>query len=358
MGNTIWVMSAKFAPGHFTHLIGLYQLCRSCGLTPSLLLDPGYTLFLKESPEYDHIALPLEKEGTAPDTLLIYNQSLQDLRIIGTLRKRNPVMKVILVIHEPWNGYRAWLSDFFHGREALRPTIAVMGRYVFARLLLPRVQTVLLPSQEAFRNYQKICARYNPNSAILPLLCSDEYSTTNIGEKKYFSFVSTATNSHNFKLFLDYVKYKSARDPEALFQIATRSDVSASLDSDLQDLMHQGRLLINHAHSLSNTEINRTYASSNCTWMLYGRSTQSAALCKSFMFGSPVIASDIGSFQEFVDESSGIILKEGYSLEDIDQAYTRILANLKQYAQGARDAFFRLFHYEEYMESFQKILQQ
>lgn len=216
---------------------------------------------------------------------------------------------------------------------------------------------ILLPSNKAVDYYEKICVKYNKHYSLFPLVFTDEANNAiNPNEKKYFSFISTVQNSKNFTMFLDYIKFKAKISSDSMFQIATRTDCSEYIDAELKALIKKKRLIINHAHSLSNTEINQAYARSNCTWMLYNRSTQSGVLCKSFMFGTPVIASNIGSFSEVVNSDNGIILPESYTLEDIDRAYENIKNNFDHLCNGARQTFVSHFRYDAQFDLFNKIM--
>ena len=75
------------------------------------------------------------------------------------------------------------------------------------------------------------------------------------------------------------------------------------------------------------------------------------------MFGAPVIASKIGSFQEIVAPENGIILYGSYTLDDIDNAYERIRGNLAALSDGARDTFISRFYYGNHVDRFREIIE-
>lgn len=357
--KTVYIMSAKYAPGHFSHMLAYYKIFQAKGYAPCLLLDEQYADFITESSNYNYRLL--NKEGlNFPDLLFIYNLSVKDSYIINQLSKSNKSKKkskVFFVYHEPWYGIKKWYLDLKNGNESLRECVKSLGRYFFVRNLLKKCDKVILPSQKAYKNYEKICRKFNENYTVFPLVFTDESTgKLSLTDKKYFSFISTASNSKNFQKFIEYIKYRSKKDQYSLFQIATRTDISEFIDDELKALIHSKRLIVNHGHDLSNEEINHAYAVSNCTWMLYNRSTQSGALCKSFMFGAPVIASDIGSFREVVNETNGIILNKDASFDEIDVAYRRILECLYAYSEGARKTFLNKFYYKCQIDKFDKVL--
>ena len=350
------IMSAKYAPGHFSHMLAYSSLFESIGYESVMLIDEGYKTFKKEYGNCKYETFDNFHSITA-DVLLIYNMSIHDSKYISILKKNNSKLKVLFVYHEPWFGYKKWFEDFISRKESLIDSVKTLGRFFFVKSILKKSNLILLPSSKAVNYYEKICVKYNKHYYLFPLVFTDESNNkSNLKEKKYFSFVSTVQNSKNFTMFLDYIKFKAKIAPDSMFQIATRSDVTEHVDAELKALIKQKRLIINHAHSLSNAEINQAYARSNCIWMLYNRSTQSGVLCKSFMFGTPVIASNIGSFSEVVNSDNGIILSENYTLDDIDRAYEKIKADFEHFGNGARQTFISNFYFESQIDLFKKIV--
>lgn len=352
----VYVMSAKFAPGHFSHMLAYYELFEEAKCYPILYLDRKYEPFLREISgfRYEYIDDP---SNTYADIVLIYNLSKSDQYYIRSLKKNNNKTKFIFVYHEPWTGLKKCIYNYITGKESLIDSIKAVGRYFFAIPVLKKSKIILLPSKKAQQDYKKNCIKFNKNFYTFPLVFTDECTNKdNLVSKKYFSFISTASCSKNFELFLSYIKYKSKKSPDTLFQIATRSNVDVYIDEELKKLISSGNLIINHGHDLSNKEINHAYEISNCVWLLYSRSTQSGVLCKAMMFGSPVIASDIGSFSEIIDGNNGFILSDGYSLEDIEKSHEKIIDNLEFFSLNSRKTFIDNFFYKSHISKFSKII--
>lgn len=356
---TALIMSAKFAPGHFSHMLAFYRLFEACGFDAALLLADGYRDFSAAAPEYRTFFL--DASGVpAPDVLLIYNLSTVDMRTVSRFRRENPSLRVLFVYHEPWPGFRAWAAHFLRGRESFGESVKAFGRYIFVQPVMRSSETVLLPSGEALDCYKRHCAGFNRKARAVPfpLVFTDEADgmTAEPSGRKYFSFIATAWTNHGFDLFLDYVRYK-ASDPDALFQIATRSDISAALrERVFRDLIREKRLLVAQGRPLSNAEINRAYASSACVWLYYRRSFQSGVLCKAMMFGAPVLASDTGSFREFIDGDNGLVLPVGAANADIERAYQSIRRRLPEMSAAARQTFLRRFDFRAQTDAFREII--
>ncbi|MCC8052228.1 MAG: glycosyltransferase [Clostridiales bacterium] len=352
----VLIMSAKFAPGHFSHLLAYYCLFERLDYEVSLYLAQEYEPFVLREKKYRYSII--DKRIKRIDILFIYNLSKDDIKHITRLKKENPDIKIYYVYHEPWLGFKKVIYNMLAQKESVYDTVKTVGRYCFAIPVLKNCEYVFLPSKNAEQNYKKYCLRYNSNYGVFPLIFTDEaMEETDIKQKKYFSFISTAENAKNFRAFLEYVKFRSKRNPQSLFQIATRTDITEYLDDELAQMVEEEKLILNHAHPLTNDEINEAYKKSNCVWLLYNRSTQSGVLCKSFMFGTPVIASDIGSFGDIVTGGNGIILKTEYNFDDIDAAYETILSDLASYSKNARQTFLNNFYWKKHIKQFKETIE-
>lgn len=351
-----YIMSAKCSFGLFSHMIAYYELFSRLNIEPLLYVDNGYRDMLKEYPNYNYKFI--SQNLVAPDILLIINISTKDNGIIEKFKRNKKDMKTYMIYHEPWHGYIDWITALFKDHETVTERIKTLGRYYFSKSIVKKCTGILLPSQKALIDYKKVCTKLNDKYTVFPLIYTDECNNVKIETKKYFSYITTATKSKNFDVFLNYIKYRSKKFPSSMFQIATSTNISSYIESDneLKNLIKQGRLIINHGHPLSNEEINHAYSISNCVWLLYNRSTQSGVLCNSFMFGTPVIASDIPTFKDSVNLYNGILLHFDGNFETIDKAYERILCNLPDYSTAARNTFLSNYYWASHIDQFKTII--
>lgn len=79
--KTVYIISAKFAPGHFSHMLAYYQLFKQSGYDPYLLVDNEYRDFLSDYPEYHSVIL---KKGIKikADMLLIQMMFINILGVV------------------------------------------------------------------------------------------------------------------------------------------------------------------------------------------------------------------------------------------------------------------------------------
>lgn len=142
------------------------------------------------------------------------------------------------------------------------------------------------------------------------------------------------------------------------FQIVTRTDISEKLkDTVLQKMMKDGRLLIQHGRPLTEDEMNLAYRRSFCTWNAYRRSTQSGVLANSFMQGTPVMATHLGSFEEYVKNGETGVFVNDYNYETIFNAYQQIVQNVEKMTQCCRDTFLERFYYRSQIKRFKEIIE-
>jgi glycosyltransferase involved in cell wall biosynthesis len=186
----------------------------------------------------------------------------------------------------------------------------------------------------------------------MPLLFDDEIGSDRVErarhDKRFFGFVGTACKSHGFDVFVSFAKFVIGSGSRMPFSIATKVDLSSLLaeDRELARLVREGRIRMQHGRGLSNDEINLHYLDCFCVWAVYRRSTQSGVMANAFMAGSPVIATRVGSFPEYV--VPGV---NGEFVDSVDDfgAMLRLAEKMRRdipaYSAGSRKTFLDTFYY-------------
>lgn len=212
-----------------------------------------------------------------------------------------------------------------------------------------------LPSINGEKEYLKIDVNFNKNYFIYPLIFKDELTDTiNLKEKKYFSYIATVDDSKRFKEFLSFIKYYNKKNDKIKFLIATKSNIDIYLDKELKFMINNGTLKVRHGVDLNNSEINAAYNKSWCVWLLYESSTQSGVLCKSFMFGTPVIASNIEAFREFLNKNNSVVIKNYNDMNEIINSANFIKDKLDLLSKNARESFIKEFYFYNKKEVFKE----
>ena len=349
--KSIYVFSNKFSPAHFSHLIAYYYLIEESKNECTLVLHNDYKNFVQESKEKLNIIYLDEWKSSniKCDLAIIYNISSVDHKYIDDLKKINEKIKFFTIVHEPWTGWKNTFSDYFKHNEYFKETIKRIGRKFYLKKLIKRNTQIIVCS----KNAKQIFERYYKNikTYVIPLLFCDELKCDlSKVNKKYFSFIGSAGVSHGFNDFIKFIK--EHKDDNIQFQIATSTNIESYLDEELKQLIFENKLIVRHGKYLSNEEINDCYARANVLWLFYKRTTQSGCLCKSFMFGTPVICSNVGSFSEYVDVNNGRIVND---YDSIFGAYLALI-NQNNNIKNCRSSFAEFFDCENKVDYLKNIL--
>lgn len=350
----VLVFSNKFSPAHFSHLIAFYKSFKSLDYECVLVLDVGYKKFLDSYNEEITYKFNTEiNKDDKADIIFIYNISSVDSKYIKLVKKENT--KLFIVVHEPWNGAKNTIKNYLKKSEPLNETIKAFARNFYLKKLLKKNANVIVCSNNAFNIYNKHNSKKNSVN-VFSLIFEDENEfRIDLNNKKYFSFIGSATPAHGFNEYIEFIKNNKEKD--ILFQIATSSSIKEILkDDDIQNMIQSNKLIVREGNYMSNEEINEAYKKSIATWMVYKRSTQSGVICKSWMFGTPVICSNIGSFSEYVDGRNGVIL-ENINNEEILNKYMQINSDLDNMSKSSRESFDKNFNYKYKLELLKKIIE-
>jgi len=352
MKAKIALISLRFNPAFIQHLIAYAKATRELGYEPEFLLDPAYRDFRELDRAASHNESSTNVPALAWKYALFLNPSLGNEKLATNLKQKGT--KLLYVYHEPWH-----MSLDYLWSEGLVGTLkAIMAHHVTIPAL-KLADTVIVPSQYGLRMYQKSDARYNANGIYLPLMYDDEAPSAIDGilaQKRHFGYIGSLCRSHGFDQYLSFVRYALQRDLKISFLIASRNPLPASTASDPLLSRNPDRVKIYCGKPLENDEINRFYAESICVWNLYRRSTQSGVLPKAFMFGTPVIAKNIGSFPEFIQDGLNGRFASARDHQGIYTAFDDMRSNIAAYATNSRRTFLETFYYRARVADFSRLL--
>lgn len=342
----ILISSLKFGVGHVAHLRAYMQLVKSCGYEAAAFVNGRYIEFLdRTSCEFfdnrEQIKL------FSPDVAIIYNTGFEDINFLKFCKSEH--IKTIFVLHEPYMGIRELLKD---GDYCVKEAVGSM----LNSYLCSKADLVFLSSKYAIENCKKYMPRAYKKSAEFPLIFQDSFLMK--GKRKYFSLIGGYAYSHGSDIFLDFIK-KSYRTNNILFQIATRNNIEEQLnDPIIKKMIESERLVVKQGKALSSEEIDAAYRSSICTWNGYRRSTQSGVLANSYMQGTPVIATNVGSFNEYVSDGKTGKIIGNFEYETLLNSYLEVSNNIETMEKCCRDAFKTYFFYANQKDIFTKIMTQ
>lgn len=342
----VLIASVHFGAGHTAHLQAYQKLSEECGYETALYLHKDY---MKLFNNIQGMLFFAEDEVRAfkPDVVWIYNTGTEDIELIKLAKKLHS--RIVYVLHEPYMGFRELIKDGSYWWK--QGAACVLNDWICRQS-----DKVVLSSKYAAKNCRKYMRGAYKKHVMFPLIFEDEMAAEK-EKRQYFSMASAYGESKASDEFLNFVK-KSAGRNDIKFLIATRTDISARIsDPVLKKMIDSGRLIVQQGRPLTEDEMNTAYRTSIATWNAYKRSTQSGVLAHAFMQGSPVIATHVGSFDEYVvDGKTGTFIRD-YSYLEIFNAYKRMEGNIETISSNCRNAFLHRFYYRNQEDRFRKIIE-
>jgi len=330
-------------------MIAYAKLFREIGFEPFLWLERSY-----EKMDLTNEFQVVWYQGSIPDNvdlLFFANNSLVNYRFLKEFVSKGG--KAIYLYHEPGKRFDQYLKGGV--KQSLRAIVA----YHFSVKSLKYFTLIIVPSGYALKLYKTTDIKHNKNVVMIPLLFDDELDhEMNLATKVHFSYIGHALEGHMFPEYIESIKTIYLKGSSITFEIATRTDITKLLNHDriLLEMIDKGVLIVSQGRPLTNAEINQAYERSFCVWNVYKRSTQSGVLPKAFMFGTPVIASNLGSFPEFVRDG-----ENGYLIDDYDPAsvYKKVLLikdNIESLSRHCRKEFESTFYWKSQVSKMEELL--
>lgn len=341
----VLICSVHFGAGHTAHLNAYNKMVTDCGYEAALYLNEQYISLFRD---FNGIVFTQQEEAEKfqPDIVWIWNVGLEDIKIINRFKKTNA--KIVYVLHEPYMGFRDLLTE---GKLIIRKSVANFVNF----WICSHVGNIILCSNFAVEQAREYVPGILKKSIMFPLLYMDDFIPS--VERKYFSLIGAYSHPHGSDLFLDFMR-KSKDNNDIYFQIATRTNIEEILkDPTLEKMMKSGRLIVQQGRPLTEQEMNEAYRRSICTWNGYRHCMQSGVLANSFMQGTPVMATHLGSFDEYVQDGKNGVFIDDFSYDSIFNAFQRVKGNMDEMVENARNTFLTHFYYRNQEEKFKEIVE-
>ena len=334
--KNILICSTHFSPAFIGHMKAWYKLCNECGFTASLYFDEKYAQYFdKEDYEYSTDISKIKKNDY--QYVIVQNIGLENIELFNWCKKQG--IFIFYILHEPYMGIAECIKD---GKYMPKQIIAS----IVNKWLCKKADKIIICSRYARRNCEKYMRTIVNKLIRIPLLFLDDYYSDNHIEREYFSLIGTFSSSHGSDDYIEFIKEAYKRGCQMKYQIVTRSDISDKLsDSILKKMIKDGVLVIKHGNPLSEKEINYAYRRSFAVWNGYRRTTQSGVLPNSFMQGTPVIATRLKGFKEFINPGKNGIYINSTKFEEIYRALIGIKRNEKKINLYCRKYFLENFYY-------------
>ena len=353
MKGRVAIVSLRFNPAFIQHLIAYVRAAQELGYDAGLILDPAYRRF----PELNDLTPYYEDGGTARKNfwthVVFLNVAVENRGLAVTLKKQ--AAKIFYVYHEPWQ-----LTFDYIKMEGMAATLRAALAHRATIPLLRLADKVILESECGVSAYQNNDVRYNPRYVHFPQIYDDEAPleiARPSSQKRYFGFLGALCRSHGFDQYVSFMRFALQSGTKFEFLIASRFPLPASILADPIISNNKDKIEIRCGRPLTNQEMNSCYASCFGVWNLYRRSTQSGVLPKAFMYGTPVIASRLGSFPEYVEDGVNGRFADAENPRQVLNAIEELRVDKAEYARGCRESFLRLFFYRSRLQDLTSIFE-
>jgi len=347
------VISNRFNPGHFSHLIAIYKLLKSLKLEPCLLINKRFNA-MNLGNQFCYLNNTNKINFRLLKVTLFCFPSIKNIWLC-ILIKLFSNAKIIYIFHEPIGSISSFKQAGFNFSQIIR--ILIVKYINIVNVVL--ADHIIVPSKKAYDEYANNYTFFNNSYTKIPLFFDDELtSQISIEQKVYISYIGTIAPDHAFNAFLNFVKnsFDNIKFNNLKYLIATSSKIDISELEELKPLIDSGNLIVCAGSYLSNEEINDFYLKSIIVWNAYNRSMQSGVLVKSYMFGTPVIGLVNVSNEYVENKSTGVLITDNNNYAEIAKAISEILANRVFYINNARKYFLNQFYYKNYINNFKFIL--
>jgi glycosyltransferase involved in cell wall biosynthesis len=233
------------------------------------------------------------------------------------LLKKKPAV-IILVSWHPLNaifcfmaklvaGSRivAWLHEPYKKNKAVYGVKAVVFYLVewFQTLTMPWLDDIVVHSNSAFRAFRRRYPHAKQTLHLIPLQFRDKPAQQ--GNRWLVSFLGTTAKAKGIDAFFDLLEAAALQNLHWQFAIATRDNIHGRLEK--MSPAARRNLQVVSTPRLSDTALREIASQSLAVLCLYTDSMQSGVVPLAFMCGTPVIATDIESLRESVEQK-----KTGY----------------------------------------------
>ena len=328
MSKKALIVSLKYHPGHYSHLIAYYLLLKEVGYESTLYVNKNFAK-LDVDDAFNKLYKMTWLSYQKFDCVVFLFPSIKNILEIIKFRVFGSAT-IFYLFHEPIISYKEFYQSGFTGLS-LAKLFFIDG---VNKLSVTLSNSVILCSLKAFAIYETKYNLLNSHKLHIPLIFDDEnQSKISINnERIYISYIGTLATDHAFDKFINYVEHAVSNDEfmNYKFLIATSSRLDKKLMRRLKSGDIRDRLVIVDGKWLSNQEINSFYSKSLVVWNAYDRSTQSGVLPKSFMFGTPVLGNYSLPNEYLRQYKNGIYLNDNSDYVEISEAIEYISTNIEE----------------------------
>jgi glycosyltransferase involved in cell wall biosynthesis len=347
----IYVGSLKYSPVYKSHCCAFGKACEEEGYSVKYFFSREYawmlprevmdnTVFVGHSvgiPSMLKDWLNLKNSGMIgrafseanPTHVYLHNYHFLNHSVAKICRKYG--CKFIYHAHEPYVKNKS-----AHG--GLQQYWLYLNEYAEGRLLQD-TDVAVLSSKEASRLFDMKYPMFRGKKVEIPLMYEDlGANTANINERKYITFVGPPLPAKGPEVFCKIVEYSAKNGLDWSFLLISRVKLSNSW------INSKSNLKAFFKERISDEEFGNIIKKSLVVLTPYRRETQSSVILVSYMYGTPVVSSNVGGLPEFVRHGkTGYLVDKEAPVEEWIKGIDYVLENFGRVSENCRNYFVENF---------------
>ena len=348
---TIYVGSLKYSPVFKSHCCAFGAACERKGHIVRYLFSHEYEWMLSQELKektifigYSASIFSMIKDGLSlknkktiknffqtanPSHVYMHNYHFLNHYIASLSKKFN--CSFVYHVHEPFvqnkkaHGgiHQYWLYLFEYCQEKL----------------LHNTDVTVVSSTEASSLFDLRYPNYFGKKMIIPLMYDDlGGSESDEQNREYVTFVGPPVPAKNPEKFLEIVRYSNDRDLGLKFLLISRSKVKDAR------FFQEKNLELFFKERISDKEFGEVIKKSIVVITPYKRETQSSVILVSYMYGTPVVSSNVGGLPEFVfHKKTGYLLDKDTNAEEWVNGINYVQKNFLSLSKNCRRFFVENF---------------
>jgi len=357
---TIYVGSLEYSPVFKSHCCAFGRACEERGHTVRYFFSHEYEWMLPEEikEKTTFIGHSVSISSLVRDTLSFKNRK----KIRKVFSKYKPT-HIYMQNYHLLNHYIAKLSKkygavfIYHVHEPYVQDKKAHGglqQYwlhlfeYFQERLLENTDIAIVSSKEASRLFDLRYPNFSGKKILIPLMYEDlGDSNPSLQDRQYITFVGPPVPAKNPEKFLEIVRYSNINSLGLTFLLISRKKVKDPR------FYKEENLEIFHKEKITDEEYGELIKKSLAVITPYKRETQSSVILTSYMYGTPIVSSNVGGLPEFVHhKETGYLVDLSAKIEEWIEGINYIRENLPTMSRNCRKYFEENFsgkNWEKYL---------
>lgn len=344
---TIYIASLKYSPVFKSHCFAFGKACEKEGYSVKYLLSREYAWMLSEEEKNKTVFIGVSNSifSMLKDVMNTKNKEKLD----KTFSEEKPT-HIYMHNYHFLNHYIAELSKnydsvfIYHVHEPYVENKKAHGglqQYwlhlfeYFQHKLLRKTDVAIVSSNEASHLFDLKNPFFHGKKMFIPLMYEDlGDSLSNAQGRDFITFIGPPVPAKNPEKFLDLVRYSDENGLGLKFLLITRSEVKDAR------FFRDNNLQVYYKKRITEEEFGELVSRSIAVLTPYKRETQSSVVLVSYMYGTPVVSSNVGGLPEFVThEKTGYLLDVDAEPDQWIKGIHFIQSNFSSLSKACRDYF-------------------